>query len=111
MAGAAAIKAAIAAVFLVTCLHASDHISGNGDGGDERQVYIVYMGHPPAAGEKTAGGFSVGHHELLSRALHLDHSSAYERIVYSYQRTLNGFAARLTKDDKEKLSSTLTKSL
>ncbi|XP_037466795.1 subtilisin-like protease SBT4.9 [Triticum dicoccoides] len=109
MVGAAPIKAAIAAVIflLVTCLHASDHISGNGDGGDddERQVCIVYMGHPPAAGEKTAGGFSVAHHELLSRALDLDHSSAHERIVYSYQRTLNGFAARLTKDEKEKLSS------
>ncbi|KAM3208079.1 hypothetical protein ACQJBY_063023 [Aegilops geniculata] len=108
MAGAAVIKAAIAAVFFisVTCLHASGHISGNGDGGDddERQVYIVYMGHPPAAGEKTAGGFSVAHRELLSRALDLDHRSAHERIIYSYQRTLNGFAARLTKDEKEKLS-------
>ncbi|RLM86365.1 hypothetical protein C2845_PM04G04900 [Panicum miliaceum] len=60
------------AVFLLGTLYAS----GVSSDGDEKQVYIVYMGHQ---------------HE----------PSALDRIVYS----INGFAARLTEQERQKLST------
>ncbi|KAM0856693.1 hypothetical protein ACQ4PT_048961 [Festuca glaucescens] len=112
MAGAAAalmapsfpiLAAIIFLISAVTSLHASDQIGGDGDG---RQVYIVYLGHrsgesPPSEGRL---GFSAAHRELLNRVL--DDSSAHERVIYSYQRSLSGFVTRLTEDEKQKLSST-----
>ncbi|OEL24437.1 Subtilisin-like protease SBT4.9 [Dichanthelium oligosanthes] len=47
----------------------------------------------------------LAHHELLSQVLY-DGSSALDRIVYSYMRSINGFAARLTEQEKQKLSGT-----
>ncbi|KAM0863565.1 hypothetical protein ACQ4PT_044511 [Festuca glaucescens] len=101
------LAAIIFLISAVTSLHASDQIGGDGDG---RQVYIVYMGHRSGESPSSEGrlGFSAAHHELLNRVLD-DRSgsfSAHERIIYSYQRSLSGFAARLTEDEKQKLSST-----
>ncbi|XP_038979852.1 cucumisin-like [Phoenix dactylifera] len=61
---------------------------------EERKVHIVYMG------EKPKGGFAAKsmHHSILEAALGSS-SGAKESLVYSYGRSFNGFAARLT--DKE----------
>ncbi|KAF0908846.1 hypothetical protein E2562_028730 [Oryza meyeriana var. granulata] len=44
----------------------------------------------------------VGHHSLLEQVL--DDSSASDRILHSYKRSLNGFAARLTEQEAQRLS-------
>ncbi|CAN6203285.1 unnamed protein product [Urochloa humidicola] len=75
---------------------------------DGTQVYIVYLGHLPSAGSSEAEGFSAAveasHHGLLDQVLVGD-SSVSERILHSYKRSLNGFAARLTQQEAHKLSS------
>ncbi|CAN6222566.1 unnamed protein product [Urochloa humidicola] len=68
---------------------------------DGRQVYIVYLGHlPSSSGSSEPEGFSAAveasHHDLLGQAF-VDDSSASGRILHSYKRSLNGFAARLNK--------------
>nr|XP_010919429.2 cucumisin [Elaeis guineensis] len=61
---------------------------------EERKVHIVYMG------EKPKGGVAVKsmHHSILADVFGST-SGAKESLVYSYGRSFNGFAARLT--DKE----------
>ncbi|CAN6171241.1 unnamed protein product [Urochloa humidicola] len=76
---------------------------------DGRQVYIVYLGHlPSSSGSSEPEGFSAAveasHHDLLGQAF-VDDSSASGRILHSYKRSLNGFAARLTQQEAHKLSS------
>ncbi|KAL6897232.1 hypothetical protein ACP4OV_006928 [Aristida adscensionis] len=45
------------------------------------------------------------HHRLLSNALDgTSSSSAAERVIYHYTRSLNGFAAMLTEHEKNKLA-------
>ncbi|XP_026666168.2 subtilisin-like protease SBT4.3 [Phoenix dactylifera] len=62
------------------------------------QVYIVYMGQLPSEGYSTES-----HHlNLLDQVL--EGSSARENLVYSYRRSFNGLAAKLTKQEKGKLA-------
>ncbi|WCJ26144.1 Subtilisin-like protease [Euphorbia peplus] len=65
----------------------------------ERKVHIVYMG------EKPHGDFSAKstHHSMLKNVLGSG-SSAKDSLVYSYGRSFNGFAARLSDEEVEKLS-------
>ncbi|PUZ68800.1 hypothetical protein GQ55_2G057600 [Panicum hallii var. hallii] len=76
--------------------------------GDGRQVYIVYLGHlsSPGLSESEDGVSAVefAHHDLLNQVLD-DSSSASDRILRSYKRSLNGFAARLTEQEANELSS------
>ncbi|CAL2259970.1 unnamed protein product [Prunus armeniaca] len=67
--------------------------------GQERKVHIVYMGDRPQ------GGFSVAstHHSILQRALGST-LSAKESLIYSYRKSFNGFAARLSDEEVAKLS-------
>ncbi|XP_066391998.1 subtilisin-like protease SBT4.3 [Miscanthus floridulus] len=85
-----------------TSLSASESI---GDG--SQQVYIVYLGHLPASMDASEPeGFSAvefAHHDLLNQVLD-DGSSASDRILRSYKRSLNGFAAKLSKEEADKLS-------
>ncbi|XP_040987387.1 cucumisin-like [Juglans microcarpa x Juglans regia] len=67
--------------------------------GQERQVHIVYMGELPR------GDFSGAstHHSMLEGVLGST-SSAKESLIYSYGKSFNGFAAKLTDDEVAKLS-------
>ncbi|XP_025800523.1 subtilisin-like protease SBT4.3 [Panicum hallii] len=71
-------------------------------------VYIVYLGHLPSADSSEPEGFSAAveasHHDLLDQVLDADRSAS-DRILHSYKRSLNGFAARLTELEAHKLSS------
>ncbi|WCJ26143.1 Subtilisin-like protease [Euphorbia peplus] len=66
----------------------------------ERKVHIVYMG------EKPQGEFSAAstHHSMLKNALIGSGLSAKESLVYSYGKSFNGFAARLSDEEVGKLS-------
>ncbi|CAN6171242.1 unnamed protein product [Urochloa humidicola] len=99
------IRTCLLLALLAAILKASQTI---GDGG--QQVYVVYMGHlptpDPASSEPNEAGFSAvefAHHDLLNQVLN-DGSSASDRILRSYKRSLNGFAARLTEQEADKLS-------
>ncbi|CAN6171244.1 unnamed protein product [Urochloa humidicola] len=94
---------AVAAAF-ITSLSASETTVS-----DEGQVYIVYLGHLPSPDltSESEDGISAAefaHHDLLNQVLD-DSSSASDRIIRSYKRSLNGFAARLTEQEARELSS------
>ncbi|KAL6598437.1 hypothetical protein ACP70R_046136 [Stipagrostis hirtigluma subsp. patula] len=79
-------------------------LNASEDGG---QVYIVYLGHLPASGLLESESFSAieaAHEDLLDQVLD-DGSFASDRILHSYKRSLNGFAARLTEQEARRLSS------
>ncbi|KAM3735014.1 hypothetical protein ACB098_10G058900 [Castanea mollissima] len=67
--------------------------------GQERMVHMVYMG------EKPQGDFSVAstHHSMLERVLGST-STAKESLIYSYGKSFNGFAAKLTDEEAAKFS-------
>ncbi|GMY30183.1 cucumisin-like isoform X1 [Fagus crenata] len=67
--------------------------------GQERKVHIVYMG------ERPQGDFSVAstHHSMLARVLGST-STAKESLIYSYGKSFNGFAAKLTDEEVAKFS-------
>ncbi|KAL6595061.1 hypothetical protein ACP70R_048164 [Stipagrostis hirtigluma subsp. patula] len=80
------------------------------------QVYIVYLGHLPTSGLSESESFSAieaAHQDMLDQVLDDDrpllmcdnNGSASERILHSYKRSLNGFAARLTEQEARRLSS------
>ncbi|CAN6203288.1 unnamed protein product [Urochloa humidicola] len=75
------------------------------DGG---QLYIVYLGHLPSPdltseSEDGISAVEFAHHDLLNQVLD-DSSSSSDRILRSYKRSLNGFAARLTEQEAHELS-------
>ncbi|KAJ0964120.1 hypothetical protein J5N97_029242 [Dioscorea zingiberensis] len=73
--------------------------------GDERKVHIVYMGSRHSTKDSSASSSpSSTHHAMLTNVLSSDISSS-DSIVYSYERSFNGFAARLTDEEVEKLSA------
>ncbi|CAN0837706.1 unnamed protein product [Linum grandiflorum] len=68
--------------------------------GDHRKVYIVYMGDRPKAG----GGPASAFHRSLLRQVTGSLIIAADSLVYSYHRSFNAFAAKLTEAEKDKLS-------
>ncbi|XP_050228738.2 cucumisin-like [Mercurialis annua] len=69
--------------------------------GNEKKVHIVYMGNRPH-GDLSAQAI---HHSMLKNVLGST-SAAKESLIYSYGRSFNGFAAKLSDDEVEKLSET-----
>ncbi|XP_020526609.1 cucumisin-like isoform X2 [Amborella trichopoda] len=80
----------ITLVLLNTCSEASDA---------DRQVHIVYLG------QRLQEDFSAASLHLGILQQVLSGSSATESLVYSYRRSFNGFAAKLTQQEIEKLES------
>ncbi|KAI3955664.1 hypothetical protein MKW92_018492 [Papaver armeniacum] len=67
---------------------------------DDRKVYIVYMGSLPSETEYEP---TSHHHSLLQEMLE-GSSLATDVIAHSYKRSFNGFAAKLTEQEAQKLS-------
>ncbi|XP_020266002.1 subtilisin-like protease SBT4.3 [Asparagus officinalis] len=65
---------------------------------DDRQIYIAYMGEKPKLPYRAE---SV-HLSLLDQVL--EGSSVKESLVYSYSRSFNGFAAKLTAHEYQRLA-------
>ncbi|KAG6484760.1 hypothetical protein ZIOFF_053285 [Zingiber officinale] len=69
---------------------------------EERKVYIVYMGAQPSSQYPTPE-----HHLNLLKEI-LVNNSPNESLVYSYQKSFSGFAAKLSTDEAAKLSGDYT---
>ncbi|KAI3951470.1 hypothetical protein MKW92_016605 [Papaver armeniacum] len=67
---------------------------------DDRKVYVVYMGSLPSETEYLP---TSHHHSLLQEILE-GNSLATDVIAHSYKRSFNGFAAKLTEQEAQKLS-------
>ncbi|VVB04590.1 unnamed protein product [Arabis nemorensis] len=66
----------------------------------DKQVYIVYMGALPARVDY----MPMSHHTSILQQV-TGESSIENRLVRSYKRSFNGFAARLTESEREILAS------
>ncbi|KAI3892411.1 hypothetical protein MKX03_012629, partial [Papaver bracteatum] len=66
---------------------------------EDRKVYIVYMGELPTEAEYTP----MSHHQNILQDI-LEGSSVHDTLVHSYKRSFNGFSAKLTKKEVQKLS-------
>ncbi|CAI0447392.1 unnamed protein product [Linum tenue] len=66
----------------------------------ERKVYIAYMGNRP----NSQASLPALHFGLLHRIIG-SAKVASDSLIYSYHRTFNGFAARLTEAEHQKLSA------
>ncbi|RWR79430.1 cucumisin-like protein [Cinnamomum micranthum f. kanehirae] len=64
-----------------------------------RRVYVVYLGELPK------GDFSAEslHYSMLEQVL--GSGAASESLVYSYKKSFNGFAAKLSEEEMQKISS------
>ncbi|KAL6556787.1 hypothetical protein OROHE_006663 [Orobanche hederae] len=65
----------------------------------ERKLYIVYMGGRTQQEESVA----TKHHSMLSEVLG-SVSSAKDSLVYNYERSFDGFAAKMTKEEAARIS-------
>ncbi|KAL5997695.1 hypothetical protein ACLOJK_008625 [Asimina triloba] len=68
---------------------------------NHRQVYIVYLGEHTE--EKTEQAIEDGHYSFLLSVKNSE-EEARASLLYSYKRSINGFAALLTEDEAAKLS-------
>ncbi|KAH6818177.1 hypothetical protein C2S51_001780 [Perilla frutescens var. frutescens] len=66
---------------------------------DERELHIVYMGDLPQGDVSVAST----HHSMLQTAVGST-ASTKELLVYSYERSFNGFAAKLTKGEAARIA-------
>ncbi|XP_074348967.1 subtilisin-like protease SBT4.4 [Apium graveolens] len=76
----------------------STNIKGYVTADEDRKVYIVYMGSLPQ------GEYSPSSHHLNILKQVIGDSSASNRLVRSYARSFNGFAATLTSKEVQELS-------
>ncbi|KAJ6895542.1 hypothetical protein NC651_021911 [Populus alba x Populus x berolinensis] len=67
--------------------------------GDDRKEYIVYMGSLPE------GEYSPSSHHLSLLQEVVKDSSSENVLVRSYKRSFNGFSAKLTSEEAQKLAS------
>ncbi|XP_010443669.1 PREDICTED: subtilisin-like protease SBT4.13 [Camelina sativa] len=66
---------------------------------EDKKVYIVYMGSLPSRADYSP----IAHHMSILQEV-TGESSIQGRLVRSYQRSFNGFAARLTESERERVA-------
>ncbi|WJX52973.1 hypothetical protein P8452_39027 [Trifolium repens] len=69
------------------------------NGVEQKNFYIVFLGAHAVSREK-----AVESHLNILSSVKLSHVEAKESIVYSYTKSFNAFAAKLSKDEANKLS-------
>ncbi|XP_013446506.2 subtilisin-like protease SBT4.14 isoform X2 [Medicago truncatula] len=74
--------------------------SASVNGVEQKKFYIVFLGAHPVSRE----GSIESHLNILS-AVKQSHVEAKESIVYSYTKSFNAFAAKLSEDEANKLSA------
>ncbi|KAL6639005.1 hypothetical protein ACP70R_022735 [Stipagrostis hirtigluma subsp. patula] len=76
---------------------------GHGNG---TKVYIVFTAEAALDMSESDARLKIEtfHHDLLTDALDGSSSSGRERVIYHYTRSLHGFAARLTEQEKNNLA-------
>ncbi|VVB16516.1 unnamed protein product [Arabis nemorensis] len=87
---------------LFSCLFALfliSSVSAVTDDPQDKQVYVVYMGSLPSRVEYTP----MSHHTSILQEV-TGESSIGGRLVRSYKRSFNGFAARLTEAERERVA-------
>ncbi|OEL38719.1 Subtilisin-like protease SBT4.12 [Dichanthelium oligosanthes] len=119
MAGTTPLLVLLAALSAFFCHAAALHTLADGGasidsaavasaGGDDSKVYIVFTERQPASAglpeTDARAAIASFHHDLLSNDVLDANSNAPDRVVYHYTRSLHGFAARLTVDEKHRLA-------
>ncbi|EXC11902.1 Xylem serine proteinase 1 [Morus notabilis] len=66
------------------------------------QVHIVYMGDKPK-GQIFGGSTSCSEHRSMLESVLGSADAAKELLIYSYGRSFNGFAAKLSDEEVERL--------
>nr|XP_048325448.1 cucumisin-like isoform X2 [Ziziphus jujuba var. spinosa] len=84
---------------LISTLLAMAH-SSSADQHHDRKVYIVYMGDKPKEEVST----SPLHLNMLEKVVSSNDIVPAESLLRSYKRSFNGFAAKLTKEEADKIS-------
>nr|VDD23664.1 unnamed protein product [Brassica oleracea] len=74
-------------------------VSAVTDDPQDKQVHIVYMGSLPSGKEYTP----MSHHMSILQEI-TGESSIEDRLVRSYKRSFNGFAARLSQPERERMA-------
>ncbi|ESQ42861.1 hypothetical protein EUTSA_v10012872mg [Eutrema salsugineum] len=74
-------------------------VSAVTDDSQDKQVYVVYMGSLPSRADYTP---MSNHISILQEVT--GESSIEGRLVRSYKRSFNGFAARLTESERERVA-------
>ncbi|XP_023640928.1 subtilisin-like protease SBT4.9 [Capsella rubella] len=94
-------KRATSFCLLLTCVLVSflSSVSAVTDDLHDKQVYVVYMGSLPSRVEYTP----MSHHMSILQEV-TGESSMEGRLVTSYKRSFNGFAARLTESERERVA-------
>ncbi|CAA7032242.1 unnamed protein product [Microthlaspi erraticum] len=94
-------KLRLASSCLLSCLFLLflSSVSATTDDLQDKQVYIVYMGSLPSRADYTP---MSNHISILQEIT--GESSIEGRLVRSYKRSFNGFAARLTESERERVA-------
>ncbi|KAI9114735.1 hypothetical protein K1719_014433 [Acacia pycnantha] len=73
------------------------------DTGDDRKTYIVYMGSLP---EESSYSPTSHHLSILKQVINggEDDDALSGCLIHSYKRSFNGFAAKLTEEEREKIA-------
>ncbi|XP_061975293.1 cucumisin-like [Populus nigra] len=83
--------------FLLISLTCSLFIRCHCSSDEDKKVYVVYMGDRP----KSDISVSALHISMLQNVVG---SGASDSLLHSYHRSFNGFVAKLTKEEKEKMA-------
>ncbi|KAF7833336.1 subtilisin-like protease SBT4.3 [Senna tora] len=77
----------------------------SGDG-DDRKTYIIYMGSLPKVSPSSSYSPTSHHLSILKQVIYSggNKTDATSSLIQSYKRSFNGFAAKLTSDQRDKIA-------